>query len=201
MYRINPIAMNSDTATMAITMSSHLAPFSTTVHAVKYFVSSRDGKPPSVVEVRELPSGALEVTLDAKPVDVDVLWLGKTLSIRIDGRVIDLTTEGAPPEIGVIASGHRSYVKVESERQRAAAAANKGTHGASDKVVKSPMPGRVIKVLVAVGDVVAIGDSLVVVEAMKMENEVRDKRAGKIATVSAKVGATVEGNAALVSFE
>ena len=179
----------------------YLTRFWTSVRVVKYFVSFQEDTPARTVEVTELPSGALAVTLDGKPVDVDVLWLGKTLSIRINGRVIDLATEGVPPEMGAIASGHRSYVKVESERQRAAAAANKGVHGATDKVVKSPMPGRVIKVLVAVGDEVAVGDSLLVIEAMKMENEIRAKRAGKIAMVQAQVGATVEGNAALMSFE
>jgi biotin carboxyl carrier protein len=186
---------------MGINMSSILARFWTSVGRVKYFVSFHEDRPPSVVDVVELPSGALDVTLDGKPVEVDALWLGQTLSIRIDGHVIDLTTEGVPPEIGAIASGHRSYVKVESERQRAAAAANKGASGSSDKAVKSPMPGRVIKLLVAVGAVVAAGDSLVVVEAMKMENEVKAKRAGTIATVAVQVGATVEGNALLMSFE
>src|SRR5262249_17275543 len=141
-----------------------------------------NGKPVEV-DVRELPSGALEVSVESKRVDVDLAVVDGALSIRVDGRVVDLTTEGTPPDLGVIASGHRSYVRVESDRPRAAAAAAAHTSSSGDDLVRSPMPGRVVRVLVAAGDEVAIGQPLVVIEAMKMENELRAKRAGRIAEV------------------
>src|SRR5262245_32383204 len=103
----------------------------------------------TVVDVTELPTGQLEVSLGGNRVPVDVVWLDGTASIVVDGRVVDLTVEGQPPEIGAVASGHRSYVRVESERQRAAAAARKGAAGGSEKVIKAPMPGRVVRVLVS----------------------------------------------------
>jgi biotin carboxyl carrier protein len=62
------------------------------------------------------------------------------------------------------------------------------------------MPGRVIKVLVAPGDEVAVGQPVLVVEAMKMENELKAKTAGTVAEVHVAVGDTVEGNAKLVTF-
>ncbi len=167
---------------------------------MKYFVSLQESAPPREVDVTQLPSGDLEVKLDGRRVEVDVLAVGKALSIRIDGHMIDLTTEGTPPDIGAIASGHRSYVRVESERQRAAAAASKGDRGASAKLLKSPMPGRIVKVFVAAGAAVEQGDPLVVVEAMKMENELRAKGPGVVAEVFVKTGDTVEGNARLLSF-
>jgi biotin carboxyl carrier protein len=131
---------------------------------------------------------------------VDVIPLGVQLSVRVDGKVVDLTIEGSPPEIGAVASGHRSYVRVESERMRAAALAKKSTSGGGDKHVKSPMPGRVVKVLVARGDSVAVGQSLFVLEAMKMENEVRARVAGTVAEVHVAAGAAVEGSAKLLTF-
>jgi len=158
------------------------------------------GAAPIVVDVKELPSGALEVKVGDQPVDVDVVALGGQLSVRIDGRVVDLTTEGAPPELGAIASGHRSYVRVESERQRAAEAAKKGKTGGSEKIVKSPMPGRVVKLLTQAGDEIAAGQPLLVMEAMKMENEIKAKTAGTIAEIHVKVGETVEGNAKLITM-
>jgi len=167
---------------------------------MRYFVTLAEGAEPRVVDVAELPSGALKVTLDGKPVDVDVLPLGKSLSIRVDGEVIDLSVEGTLPDIGAVASGHRSYVRVESERARAAAASKRGG-GPADKTVKSPMPGRIVKVHVAVGDEVTIGQPLLVVEAMKMENELKAKLAGKIAEVFVAAGTAVEANARLLSFE
>jgi biotin carboxyl carrier protein len=120
------------------------------------------------------------------------------LSLRVDGHVVDLTTEGTPPDLGVIASGHRSYVRVESDRQRAAAAAAKHAGGGGDDLVRSPMPGRIVRVLVGKGDDVEAGQPLVVIEAMKMENELKSKRAGKVVEILVTQGAAVEGNAKLL---
>lgn len=167
---------------------------------MRYFVSLDPAAPPIEIDVEELPSGALSVHAGGKVVDVDVASLRSALSVRVDGAVVDLTTEGLPPELGAIASGHRSYVRVESERMRSANAATKGGGGAGDRLIKSPMPGRVIKILVAPGDDVAPGQAVVVVEAMKMENELKAKGAGKVAEVHVTVGATVESGAKLVTL-
>jgi biotin carboxyl carrier protein len=174
---------------------------------VRYYVSL-DANPnaaPISVDVTELPSGALDVQIDGRKVDVDVLPVGgalgaQELSVRVDGRVVDLTTEGVPPEIGAIASGHRSYVRVESERMRAAEQAKKARGGDGEKVIKSPMPGRVLKVLVAKGADVEAGQPLLVIEAMKMENEIRAKAACKVTEVHVEVGAAVEANAKLLTL-
>ena len=169
---------------------------------MRYYVEldPTPGAAPIHVDVEELPSGALQVRVDGKPVDVDVVALEGALSCRVDGHVVDLTTEGAPPELGAIASGHRSYVRVESERLRAAAAARRTSASANEKLVRSPMPGRVVKVMVAPGDVVEPGTSLLVVEAMKMETEVKAKAKATIATVHVVAGANVEANEKLITF-
>jgi biotin carboxyl carrier protein len=169
---------------------------------MRYYVSLDPAadQAPTEVDVNELPTGTLEVTLGGKPVPVDVVWIGGTASIRVGGRVVDLTVEGQPPEIGAIASGHRSYVRVESERQRAAAAARKGSSTSTEKLVKAPMPGRVVRVLVAAGAAVDAGATLCVIEAMKMENEVKAKAACTVVEVHATEGATVEGSAKLFTL-
>ena len=169
---------------------------------MRYYVSLEPDSQakPVVVDLIELPSGALEARIDDRPVELDVAYLGAQLSARVDGQVVDLTIEGSPPEVGAVASGHRSYVRVESERMRAAEQAKKTNAGPGDRVVKSPMPGRVVKVLVAKGDVVEVGRGLVVLEAMKMENEVKAKVAGTVADVHVAAGAAVEGNAKLVTL-
>jgi biotin carboxyl carrier protein len=171
---------------------------------MKYYVTldPSPSAPPIVVDVTELPTGAIEVTASGRKVDVDVVALKDgVLSVCIDGKVVDLTIEGTPPDVGAVASGHRSYVRVESERMRSAEAAKKGKGGSAEQVVKSPMPGRVVKVLVKPGDEIEVGQPLVVIEAMKMENELKAKSAGKVAAVHVAAGATVEGNAKLVTFE
>jgi biotin carboxyl carrier protein len=174
---------------------------------MRYFVNLDEtpGSEPIVVDLTELPTGALDVSVGGRRVDVDVVSVGAAgaagaLSVRVAGHMVDLTTEGQPPELGCIASGHRSYVRVESERQRAAAAAKKGGGAANEKIVKSPMPGRVIRMLVAAKDEVAQGQTLCVIEAMKMENEVKAKAAGIVAEVHVKEGATVEANGKLFTL-
>jgi biotin carboxyl carrier protein len=170
---------------------------------MKYYVTldPTPGAEPVVVDVTELPTGALEVTASGRRAEVDVVSVGSVLSICIDGKVVDLTTEGVPPDLGAVASGHRSYVRVESERMRSAEAARKAHGPSGERIVKSPMPGRVVKVLVKRGDAVEAGQALVVIEAMKMENELKAKSAGRIAEVHVTPGATVESNAKLVTFE
>ena len=63
------------------------------------------------------------------------------------------------------------------------------------------MPGRIAKLLVKAGDVVAARQGLVVVEAMKMENELRSPRAGTVTEVRAIEGALVDANAVLIVVE
>jgi glutaconyl-CoA/methylmalonyl-CoA decarboxylase subunit gamma len=169
---------------------------------MRYFVNLEQapGSTPIVVDLTELPSGALDVSVDGRRVPVDVVAVGGALSVRVDGHMVDLTTEGQPPELGAVASGHRSYVRVESERQRAAAAAKKTSGGTSDKLVKSPMPGRVIRLLASAKDEIAQGQTLCVIEAMKMENEVKAKAACVVAEVHVTEGATVEANGKLFTL-
>jgi biotin carboxyl carrier protein len=153
-----------------------------------------------VVDLHELPSGELNVTIDGRRVEVDVVPVGGQLSVRVDGKVVDLTTEGTPPEMGAVASGHRSYVRVESERERAAEAARKGARKGGDLLVRSPMPGRIVKIFVKNGDRVEAGQALLVMEAMKMENEIKARAACTIVEVHTAPGATVEGNAKLITL-
>lgn len=164
---------------------------------MRYFVTLGEGTP-TPVDVIELPSGELDVRIEGRKVDVDLVELSGMLSVRVDGHMVDLAVEGTPPDVGIVASGHRSYVRVESERLRAALAAKKSVTTSGEQLLKSPMPGRIVKVLVAPGDAVTAGQALVVVEAMKMENEVRAKGPGTVKDVFVKAGAAVEANAKLI---
>ncbi len=70
-----------------------------------------------------------------------------------------------------------------------------------EKHVESPMPGKILQVMVATGTEVDEGDPLLVLEAMKMENVIRAPRSGVIAGVEAQVGEAVEKAATLVTYE
>ena len=167
---------------------------------MKYYVMV--GGRERVVTIENKPNGSISATVDGRVVDVQsVGYSPRECTIHVDGHVMDLTVEGSPPHLGVVGSGHRTYVKVESDRMRAASKALGPGVTSKERDVRSPMPGRVVKILVALGDDVQPGQSVAVVEAMKMENEVKAKKGGKVAKIAAKEGAAIEGNAVLVSFE
>ena len=97
-------------------------------------------------------------------------------------------------------NGHAVRVSfVEHARRSGAGAGSSIASGTKDVV--APMPGRIVKVLVKAGDRVTGGQGLVVVEAMKMENELRAPRDGTVAAVRVSEGMSVEANAVLVVVE
>ena len=83
-------------------------------------------------------------------------------------------------------------------QQTAPAAPAAAAPAAAGEQVKSPMPGNILDVKVAVGDTVAEGDVLIILEAMKMENEIVAPCSGKVASVNVQKGATVNSDDLLV---
>ena len=81
---------------------------------------------------------------------------------------------------------------------QAAAPATTAPSIAAGEVVKSPMPGNILKINVTVGQKVAEGDALLILEAMKMENEVAAPKSGTVAQIIVSKGAVVETGAPLV---
>jgi pyruvate carboxylase subunit B len=107
----------------------------------------------------------------------------------------------APTRWALGAVGERVEVEVVDERTREIRAlTGQARTPASGGVVKAPMPGLVVRVEVAAGQRVETGAGLVVVEAMKMENELRAPRPGVVETVHVAAGQAVEKGAALVTL-
>lgn len=151
------------------------------------------------VDVQITPGGAVSVALDGEAVDADVTRVPGGVSLRLNGKVYDVLVGGKPEAMQLAAGALRATASVESERARARKKKKGG--GSSEKEIRAPMPGRIVKVLVKTGDEVEPDAPLVVIEAMKMENELRAEAAAKIASVEVSEGQNVEGNALLVRFE
>ena len=168
---------------------------------MRYFVTFPSGDEVAV-DVTYAPTGELIVESNGRRLEADATTHrgGSSTCMRIDGHVIDLWMEGAPPEVGVVVGATRFYAGVESDRMRALSTVIGGKQASGDGLVKSPMPGRVLKVLVAEGDEVSVGTPLVVVEAMKMENELTAARDGVVKAIFVAAGSTVESGARLIEI-
>jgi biotin carboxyl carrier protein len=120
-------------------------------------------------------------------------------SVLLDGRSYDAFVEDTPTGLVVTIEGHRFELEVRDPRRWSRKSAGAGA-GAVQSIV-SPMPGKVVRVLAAPGDEVVAGQGIVVVEAMKMQNELKSNRTGRVLSVPAKEGATVNAGELLATIE
>ena len=142
--------------------------------------------------------GELTVHLDGEPVEVrydEVDRLGQ-VAFFLGEESFAVSIEGGSNEAVVTVAGRAHHVAIEDERERAAHAADRA--GASGADVKSVMPGIVVSVLVAEGEEVVKGQPLLILEAMKMQNEIEAPIDGRVVAVPAQEGATVANGALLV---
>jgi biotin carboxyl carrier protein len=150
--------------------------------------------------------GRYQVAVDDRVFEVDPRSIGReSLSLLVqegDGPVRSVNaTIGSRPgsaSFEVSIDGHTLAATLVS---RFGARADGGSSGAGPQQVTAPMPGKVVRILVAPGDRVEPRQGLVVIEAMKMENELRAARGGRVTTVRVVQGQSVEAGALLVSVE
>ena len=114
----------------------------------------------------------------------------RSTTVEVNGKRFDVKM-WVPETTGVVAK---------KSKKPARAGGSSGSGGGSGEVA-APMQGTIVKVNVEVGQTVAIGDSVVVLEAMKMENQIAAEKAGKVAKVNVKQGDTVGSGDVLVVIE
>lgn len=162
----------------------------------------------AIVDGKELPfhfektgETTARIEIDGKVEEIDIARVGAhDYSLLLDGIAhdIDLARDGDKVKAAWQGAVLEFKLLDEKKLRRGGAAAADVAHSGD---VVSPMPGKVVKVSVAVGQSVKVGDGIVVVEAMKMENEFKSPREGVVKKVNVKVGDAVEGGAILVVIE
>lgn len=162
------------------------------------------------------------VRVNGNPVEVEVIERGDALLVRAGGRERDaaftrirghgawslrlgnearIVVAGRVDGEETVTLGSRVFrVAVEDERE-AAAHAVRAPEAAGPRILRSAMPGIVREVLVKEGDAVAEKAPLLVLEAMKMQNEIRSDRAGRVLKVHVAAGTTVAKGDPLVTLE
>jgi acetyl/propionyl-CoA carboxylase alpha subunit len=158
------------------------------------------------VAVERSAPGRYRVTLDDTSHDVDASRAGEYgLSLllgpdRGTSHDVQIAPAGPPGELLVTLEGRTVAVTVNGRRMRRGGADRPSDVDGEQKIL-APMPGRVVRILAAPGDLVAARQPVIVVEAMKMENELRSPKSGRVKQVAVAEGMSVESGRVLIVIE
>ncbi|MCO4770367.1 MAG: acetyl-CoA carboxylase biotin carboxyl carrier protein subunit [Deltaproteobacteria bacterium] len=151
------------------------------------------------MEVEEI-EGGYRVIVDGEPVEVHASFPQAGVLRMVHGaRSYSVDVRATADGQEAVLGGVRYDVGVIDERDKALRALTGGAGGAgAGEVISTSMPGKVVTLLVEVGEAVEAGQGCIVIEAMKMENELRAAHAGVVQSIPVAVGEAVEGGAELV---
>ena len=126
----------------------------------------------------------------------------KAFTLLVDGQSYEAHIDTSEEDLQVLLLGTRYSVTVEDERERRLRAASLSTVvDKGEYRLKAPMPGLVVTMLVITGQAVQKGDVLVILESMKMQNELKSPRDGVVSRVNVQAGDSVEQKQTLLSLE
>ena len=154
------------------------------------------------IEIEEVGPHRYNIRLNGENRAVDGRRLGANrLSLLLDGQNYEASVVRSADDFDVLVSSHRFRFRVLSAERarRAKRGGDRDTHGRRD--IKVSMPGKVVDVLVKLGDAVEAHQGILIIEAMKMENEVRSPGAGEIKEIRVKPGQAVEAGELLAVVE
>lgn len=152
-----------------------------------------------VVEIG--PDGRVWLDGEERRVDFQALGEETSYSLLIDNDSFEGLVQEHRGRYQVLMRGALYQVHIMDEREQRLAKASSGFSPAAGEVaIQSPMPGLIVAVPVEAGQEVEAGQTLVILESMKMENELKAPRAGKVQAVHVKAGDSVEQNKTLVTM-
>jgi biotin carboxyl carrier protein len=153
------------------------------------------------LEIEELDRNTMRVKLGEQTFDVDLRKThGDSFLAMVGNRAFDFSISADGDDLLMISRrGVNRVTLVDRSQRRLQAPGERRVSGRVE--LKAMMPGRVVNVLVKAGDEVAADQGIVVVEAMKMENELKTPKAGKVLEVRVSVGQAVEKGEILAVIE
>jgi pyruvate carboxylase len=154
------------------------------------------------LEIEEIASDAYAIQIGERRFEADLRRVGPaSFSVLIGTRSFDLDVARDGDELVVASRVGSTRLMLIDAARRALRAGARRREVSGRAEIKAAMPGRVVNVLVAPGDEVKADQGVVVVEAMKMENEVRSPKDGKVVEVKVVAGQTVERGELMVVIE
>jgi biotin carboxyl carrier protein len=163
---------------------------------------ARLGERAYTIEIEEIEKSHYQVAVDGNEFLVDGKKTGRTnYSLIVDNRSFEVEVDLTGDEYRVLVDGRSYHIHLIDERRVRRESADLGTqlHGVQQVLV--PMPGKVIALLVSEDELVERGQGLAIIEAMKMENEVRSPVAGTVKEIRVKPGESLEGGTVLAIVE
>ena len=146
------------------------------------------------------------VLVDGRSITIDSQQLGTVTqvepgaySVLLNGASYEIFVSGPLEKLSAHVHGRAFVADVQDPRDTSRAL--RTSSGSGRQQISAPMPGKVIRVLVNVGDSVDAGQGLIVVEAMKMQNEMKAARPGRVLEIRATAGGTVGAGDTLVVIE
>ena len=153
------------------------------------------------IEIRE-EGDAISVRLGEREIPVDVLSLGSGLySLLIKDFSFEVDVMESEESLIIMVRGQAFSVSIHDGRKRLSREADQGATRAGLHRITAPMPGKVTRHLVRIGDKVEAGDGVIVLEAMKMENELKAPSAGAVKEIMVPEGTVVKAGDLLVVIE
>ena len=167
---------------------------------MKYVVTYADRE--ISVEVDPRDDGMWDVTSDGRSIVADLRGAGgqSLFSLLLGQSAYEVSVVRTDDQYRVGLRGHDITLTVESEQQKNARLVDAASGDTGPQTVKSVMPGRVAKILVREGEQVTSGTPLLILEAMKMENEIRSPSEGTVTALLVAEGATVGNGEPLVTI-
>jgi biotin carboxyl carrier protein len=151
------------------------------------------------IEINE--DGRILVNGMERAIDFRLMRQGEIYSLLLDHLSFEAVVEERDEEYHVLISGDLYEVDVTDERSRRLSNAFMAFADTSgETAIRAPMPGLIVRVPVVEGQVVKQGETVVILESMKMENELRSSRDGTVHRVNIKAGDSVEQNKVLVTI-
>lgn len=145
------------------------------------------GSASQVVEVADLPDGRRRVTIDGRPHLVEAGHAGGRWQLRVGSIAAEATVTAAGSAYTVEVGGQTHRLQLAPAHR-----VRPGTGGDGDRELRAAMPGKVTAVLVREGDAVTLNQHLLVIEAMKLENDILAPRSGTVEKLRVRPGQAVE---------
>lgn len=164
-------------------------------------IVTADGRDRTVIVDGPGQDGRFRISIDGTEQDVDAKALRPgTWSLIIAGRSFVVDLDKRRTGIAASVGASEALLQVEDALHKRLASAAGSRQAARGESLRAPIAGKVVKVLVAVGDQVAPGAAVIVLEAMKMENELAAERGGTVAAIHKAAGQAVDTGDLLVEI-